>query len=216
LSSVLIVGVAVAEVEGMLANGVGPGLPDDPRCPVCGERLRGCLRGYRRAVRLGLRVGRLWIGRSVCGGCGRTHALLPSFVVPRRLDAASVIGAALEQAAGGGGHRSLAASLGLPPTTVRGWLRRARAQAALLASRLLRLAQELGALAPRAPPHDRPLAALVRAVAAAHAAAVRRLGAAGLPDRWGLLVCLVGDGLLAHTSSPWATGGRLARIALDR
>jgi hypothetical protein len=212
----LIVGVAAAGVEGMLASGVGPGIPEDPRCPVCGECLRGCWRGYRRAVRLGRRVERLWIGRSVCRGCGRTHALLPSFVVPRRLDAAPVIGAALERAAGGLGHRPLAAWLGLPETTVRGRLRRARAQAALLAARLWRLAQELGALAPRAPPGERPLAALLRALAVAHGAAARRLGEAGLPDRFGLLVCLAGDGLLAHTSSPWAGGGQAARIALDR
>src|SRR6266516_589835 len=113
----------------MLASGRGPGLPEDPRCPVCGARLCGCWRGYRRAVRVGRRVVWLWIGRSVCRGCGRTHALLPSFVVPRRLDAAPVIGTAVEGAAGGLGHRPLAVLLGLPATTVRGWLRRARAQA---------------------------------------------------------------------------------------
>ncbi len=97
LSSMLIVGIAAAEVEGMLASGLGPALPEDPRCPVCGEQLRGLWRGDRRAVRLGRRVERLWIGRSRCRSCRRTHALLPSFVVPRRLDAAPVIGAALEQ-----------------------------------------------------------------------------------------------------------------------
>jgi len=129
---------------------------------------------------------------------------------------AIAIRAALERAAGGLGHRPLAAWLGLPETTVRGWLRRARAQAALLASRLWRLAQELGALAPRAPPGERPLAALLRALAVAHGAVARRLGEAGLPDRFGLLVCLAGDGLLAHTSSPWAAGGQAARIAPDR
>ncbi|MGH9381971.1 MAG: hypothetical protein ACRD2Z_15355, partial [Thermoanaerobaculia bacterium] len=79
-----------------------------------------------------------------------------------------------------------------------------------------RLAQELGALAPRAPPHDRPLAALGRAVEAAHAVAARRLGEAGLPDRWGLLVALVGEALLSHTSSPWAGALPAARIAPDR
>ena len=199
----------------MLAAGVGPGLPCDACCPACGGRLRGVWRGYTRAVRLRRRVARLSIGRSVCRGCGRTHALLPSFVVPRRLDAAPVIGAALEQAAAGRGHRPLAASFGLPATTVRGWLRRARAQARLLAARLWQLAQELGALAPRAPPGERPLAALVRAAGAAHAAAVARFGERGLPDRWGLLVALAGEVLLSHRSSPWAAGGAIARIALD-
>lgn len=187
MSSVLIVGVAAAEVERMLASGVGPGRPQEARCPCCGGRLRGFWRGYRRAVRFGRRVGRLWIGRSVCGGCGRRHALLPSFVVPRRLDAAPVVGLALERAAGGLGHRPIAAGLGLPRETVRGWLRRARAQAAALAAGLWRLAQELGVLAPRAPPEERPLAALLRALAVAHGAAARRLGEAGLPDRFARL-----------------------------
>ncbi len=216
LSSVLIVGVATTEVEGMLAGGVGPGLPKEPCCPRCGGELRGFWRGYRRAVRFGRRVERLWIGRSVCRGCGRTHALLPSFVVPRRLDAAVVIGAALELAAAGSGYRPIAATLGLPGETVRGWLRRARTQATLLASRLWRLAQELGALAPRAPPADRPLAALVRACEAAHGAAARRLGQAGLPDRWGLLVVLAGEGLLSHRSSLFPAAPSAGTIAATR
>jgi len=215
LSSVLIVGVVAGEVEGMLAARVGPRPPAGARCPDCDGELRGCWAGYERWVRFSKRVERLRIGRSLCRGCGKTHALLPSFVVPRRLDAAPVIGAALELAAAGRGHRPLAARLSLPATTVRGWLRRARAQAALLASRLWRLAQELGALAPRAPPHDRPLAVLVRAVEAAHAAAARRLGEAGLPDRWGLLVAVVGEALLSHRSSPWAGALPAARIASD-
>lgn len=125
--------------------------------------------------------------------------MLPSFVVPRRLDAAPVIGAALELAAAGCGHRPIAARLLLPVTTVRGWLRRARARAALASSRLWRLAQELGALAPRPPPGERPLAALVRAAVAAHDAASVRFGGEALPDRFGLALCLLGDGLLgAH------------------
>jgi len=195
-STVLIVGIAPSEVEPLLAGGVGPALPGEARCPGCGGELRGFWAGYERSVRFSRRVERLRIGRSRCRGCGGTHALLPSFVVPRRLDAAPVIAAALELAAAGRGHRPIAASLLLPATTVRGWLRRARARAALVASRLWRLAQELGALAPRPPPGERPLAALVRAAAAAQAAAAERFGAAALPDRFGLVVVLAGEGLL--------------------
>lgn len=195
-STVLIVGIAPSEVEPMLAGGVGPALPGEARCPGCGGELRGFWWGYERTVRLPrCRLVRLRVGRSVCRGCGGTHALLPSFVVPRRLDAVPVIGAALELAAAGGGHRPIAASLLLPATTVRGWLRRARARAGLVASRLWRLAQELGALAPRPPPGERPLAALVRAAAAAQEAAAARLGGEALPDRFGLVVVLVGEGL---------------------
>src|SRR5712692_11720858 len=75
--SVLIVGVSSEGVEPMLAAGLGPALPEEACCPACGGLLRGRWRGYRRAVRLGRRVARLAIGRSVCRGCGRTHALLP-------------------------------------------------------------------------------------------------------------------------------------------
>ncbi len=136
--------------------------------------------------------------------------MLPSFVVPRRLDAAPVIGAALELAAAGCGHRPIAARLGLPAETVRGWLRRARVRAALVSSRLWRLAQELGALAPRPPPGERPLAALVRAAVAAHGAAVARFGGEALPDRFGLALCVLGDGLLG--AQGLALGGRFGGV----
>ncbi len=180
----------------MLRAGVGPRLPVDARCPGCGGELRGCWWGYERSVRLSRRIVRLRIARARCLGCGRTHALLPSFVVPRRLDAAPVIGTALELAAAGRGHRPIAASLFLPATTVRGWLRRARLRAVLAAARLWRFAQELGALAPRSPPGERPLAAFLRAAGASLEAAALRFGGAGLPDRFGLALCLLGEGLL--------------------
>jgi hypothetical protein len=128
---------------------------------------------------------------------------VPSLVVPRRLDAASVIGAAFGLAAGGLGHRQVAARLVVPVTTVRGWLRRAQARAGLVSSRLWRFAMELGGVAPRPPPGERPLAAVLRAAGSARAVAVSRFGEAGLPDCFGLCVCLLGDGLLgAHTDSP--------------
>lgn len=125
--------------------------------------------------------------------------MLPSFVVPRRLDAAPVIAVALGLAAAGGGHRPIADALEVPATTVRGWLRRLRVRAVQAAARLWRLAQELGALAPRPPPGERPLAALLRSAGAAHEAAALRLGGVGLPDRFGLALCVLGEGLLgAH------------------
>ncbi|MER5918200.1 hypothetical protein ABT124_50225 [Streptomyces sp. NPDC001982] len=56
---------------------------------------------------------------------------MPVTVLLRRADAAVVIGAALVAKAAGAGHRRIAARLGLPDETVRGWLRRfgARAEA---------------------------------------------------------------------------------------
>jgi hypothetical protein len=49
--------------------------------------------------------------------------LLPLLVLARRADAAAVIVAALLAKATGQGHRSIAAVLGRPAETVRGWLR---------------------------------------------------------------------------------------------
>jgi hypothetical protein len=50
--------------------------------------------------------------------------LLPVTVLLRRADAAKVIWAALVARAGGQGHRTIAALVGVPASTVRGWLRR--------------------------------------------------------------------------------------------
>jgi hypothetical protein len=55
--------------------------------------------------------------------------LLPEAVWPRRADAAEVIGAGLEIAALGMGHRQVAAYLGLAEGTVRGWIRRFKSRA---------------------------------------------------------------------------------------
>lgn len=65
--------------------------------------------------------------RGRCRACRRTHVLASSRTHPRRLDTAANVGSALLAASSGQGHRPIAARLGLPATTVRGWLRRARA-----------------------------------------------------------------------------------------
>jgi hypothetical protein len=198
----LIVGVAPHEVEPMLAAGVGPTHAAGAACPACGGELRGTWRGYARSVRRDGRVWRLAIRRARCTSCRRTHALLPSFVVPRRLDAARAVHLALALAAAGWGHRPIAGRLALPASTVRGWLRRLRARALAHAARLWALADGLGAPPARPPPGLGALAALARALGACARAARRRLGPGGLPGRAGLLVAVIGPGLLAHTDSP--------------
>jgi hypothetical protein len=50
--------------------------------------------------------------------------LLPVLLLVRRADTAAVIGAGLTAKATGAGHRLIAALLGRPAETVRGWLRR--------------------------------------------------------------------------------------------
>ena len=106
-----------AVVERQLAGGELP-------CPSCGGVLGGWGNARPRRVRVLDGDVRLRPRRSRCRGCGATHVLLPAWLLLRRADAAGVIGAALEAAASGGGHRKVAGLLGRPASTVRGWLRR--------------------------------------------------------------------------------------------
>lgn len=93
-------------------------------CPSCDAVLAPWGHGRARVIRgdLGSRLF-LRPRRSRCSGCGVTHVLLAEVFWPRRADAAEVIGAGLEIAALGMGHRRVAAVLGLAEGTVRGWLR---------------------------------------------------------------------------------------------
>lgn len=94
------------------------------RCPGCSGRLAGWGRARARSVRAQAGVVRLVPRRSRCTACGVTHVLLPVTVLARRADAVEVIGAGLEAKAAGAGFRRIAAGLGRPAETVRGWLRR--------------------------------------------------------------------------------------------
>ena len=109
--------------------------------------------GRERAVRLrGGRVTRLRPRRARCRSCRRTRILLPSWCAPRRADGIEVIGAAAGLAMAGAGHRPVAAALGVPAGTVRGWLRRLRANAGQLRAHAI---GELGGLG-FYPPGRRP------------------------------------------------------------
>jgi hypothetical protein len=114
---VLTVGADVAEVESRLVSG-------DMECPVCGGVLAPWGWARERVLRSGSGVVRLRPRRARCGGCGGSHVLLPVFALVRRVDLAEVIGAALVAKAAGAGARTIAARLGRPVDTVRGWLRR--------------------------------------------------------------------------------------------
>jgi transposase-like protein len=111
-------------------------------CPDCRQRLGGW-GGYWRWVR-GPGTERLWIRRCRCSRCRRSHALLPDFLLERRLDEVDVIGEALALCiAGGLGMRPVAERLGVPMTTARDWRRRFRVNALMLATALLALAVHL-------------------------------------------------------------------------
>lgn len=121
------VGDSVVGVEAALVAGrVG--------CPLCGAALAGWGWAGTRSVRGRSGVATVRPRRGRCVGCGVTQVLLPAGLLARRADAAEVIGAALAAAASGSGWRTVAARLGRPGETVRGWLRvfRARAEAVRL------------------------------------------------------------------------------------
>jgi len=102
--------------------------------------------GYERRVRAGTEYD-IWVKRSYCRTCGgpnHRHALLPSFCAVGRLDAVEVIGPAVQDVAAGKGTRSVAKAIGalFAYTTVRGWWRRHREQAAALVEWLVVMAAE--------------------------------------------------------------------------
>lgn len=117
--------------------------------------------------------------RARCSSCGVTHVLLAQSWLVRRADAVSVIGAALEASAAGAGHRPIAAALGRPVSTVRGWLRRFAARAEQVRGHFTRLLHALDPSAPGLTPRGDPGADAVEALGAAAAAAVLRLSPTG-------------------------------------
>ena len=168
------------------------------RCPTagCGGLLGPWGWARERAVR---GVGRLLPRRSRCLGCRRTQVLLPASVLLRRADAVTVIGAALLAKAGGWGHRRVAARLGRPASTVRGWLRRITAVADRVLAVLAAVAAELGAEFVPPAPTTEPVAAVVELVGALARAAARQLGGSCSPWR---LAAVVSGGRLLGPNGP--------------
>jgi Domain of unknown function (DUF6431) len=99
------------------------------RCPACDGPLARWGFARERQVRTLNGIGWITPRRACCRRCDTTHVLLPAWAVPRRRDSAEVIGKALLNNARGLGHRRIAARLGRPPGTVRGWLRTFAARA---------------------------------------------------------------------------------------
>ena len=198
-------------VERQLGNGERAG-------PSCGGVLARWGNGAARRVRLpGGPDGEqdrhvvLVPRRSRCRGCGGTHVLLPAWCLARRADAGEVIGLALEAKAAGAGHRVIAARLGRPASTVRGWLRAFTARAGQVRSVFTMLAAGLVTDPPLPGPAGSPVADAVAAVAAAAAAAALVPGV-GTVARWqlaaavtcGLLLAPAWPARVANTSWLWA------------
>lgn len=173
-------------------------------CPCAGE-LRPWGWARRRVLRAGDTVRLVRPRRARCRACAVTHVLLPAVMLERRAYAIDVIGVALLDAARGHGHRPIAARLGLPAATVRGWLRRLRARAGDLITLGMQLAYRFDASVGRLEPvggWTSPLHAALDVLAAATAAFQRRHASAP-EDRWQALCAATSGLLLANTSRPY-------------
>jgi hypothetical protein len=177
-----------------------------PDCPTCGGLLV-FWSGYWRHVRAAGRCRKIFVPRLRCGCCRVSHVLLPAFVLAWRLDVAEAVGEVIGQVAGGAcGVRPVAARLGVPYTTARGWVRRFGARAPELGVAFAALAVELGgeAVRPAAEAGRFALAAMTAAFGAA--AALPGWLALGL---WRFASSVSGGRLIAaNKGSPWFIVGR--------
>lgn len=188
---VVMVGSDPVEVERRLRRG-------ELRCP-CGGGLAPWGYARRRDVR---GVGGLRPRRARCGVCAATHVLLAVSCLLRRADGVEVIGAALRAKAAGAGHRTIAAQLGRPTSTVRGWLRAFFGNAEAMRSMFTRLLVELDPLTAALPSGSSVLADAVEAIGACAAAARRRLGVVGAVSPWQLASAVTGGRLLLRPAAP--------------
>jgi len=186
-------------------NALRDGLVGCPRTG-CGGLLRCWGWARERAVR-GVGVVRPRRGR--CAGCLGTQVLLPASVLLRRADAVTVIGAALLAKAQGSGHRRIARGLGLPASTVRGWLRRIGVVAGRVLAVLAAAAAELGVEFIPPAPTVGPLAAVVELVGALARGVARRLRGSSSP--WRLAAVITGGRLLAPHGPDLAVAMTAAR-----
>ena len=127
--------------------------------------------------------------------------MLGAFGLLRRRDAVWSIGFALVARAAGHGFRWSAARLGVPESTVRGWLRRFGSRAKAVRVWFPVLAHDMDPLLGRIFPTGSLFGDAVEAVGMAARAAEKRLG----PQHgWGFVSRASAGALLANTGCPWA------------
>jgi hypothetical protein len=183
---VVMVGTDPVEVDRRLRAG-------ELACP-CGGGLSPWGHARERTVR---GVGVLRPRRARCVACRVTHVLLAVSCLLRRADAVDVVGAALTLKAAGYGHRPVAARLGRPASTVRGWLRAFAGNAEPIRVVCTALLAEFDRLIGPIRPRGSRFADAVEAVGACAAAARRRLGVIGAVSPWQLASAVTGGRLLA-------------------
>ena len=205
LPPVAIVWPCPLSVDAYLAAGRGVEIPR-PDCPRCGG-VTTWWSGYRRFVRAGGASRAIFVPRVRCGRCRITDALLPAFALRGRLDVVESIGAVLEAVTfGPGGVRPAAASVDVPHTTARGWVRRFVARSAELSVAFAALAVELGGEVVDAITGG--AGQVLVAIGAAFEAAASLPGWGQL-GRWQLASAVSGGRLIAaNTNTPYLIVGR--------
>lgn len=133
--------------------------------------------------------------RARCRSCGRTQVLAWARSFPRRADAVERVGSALLGAASGLGYRRAADQVGVPATTVRGWLQRARANCDIVQADAAAAVHALDPNAGLPSPTGSALGDMLDAVGRAVAAATRRFGPGPAP--WQLAVVITRAAILA-------------------
>jgi hypothetical protein len=141
--------------------------------PGCGERLCPWSKARERQVRRRDGTSVRWRpDRARCRSCRRSHVLLSADFLPRRGYDVHVVGAALLEAAEGAGYRRAAAAVGVPASTVRGWLTGVRDRSPALVAEAIPLIQAAGQdVSPQGRPPAWAGRALPEAVAALGGAA---------------------------------------------
>ncbi len=192
-----IVGTDTLEVERALLAG-------ELDCPGCGGRLGPWGSARWRVVRRPGGDERRRPRRSRCVGCAATHVLISTDTLLRRRDLVEVIGAALVAKATGVGHRRAASMLGLPVSTVRGWLRCFARSAEQVRVWFTVLAHDLDPLLAPIAPTGSAVGDAVEAVAvAARASSLRLVPVAP----WSFASTASRGRLLSNTGWPWAAAG---------
>ena len=175
-------------------------------CPCCAGTLAGWGHARERSLRgPGGKLIRLRPRRARCRSCRVTHVLLAVFALARRADTAEVIGVALTAAARGAGFRSGAAGLGVPASTVRGWLRRFARRAGAVRAFFTALLAAAGPDPVMPAAAGSPVADAVAAIAGAASAVAARWPQLGEALVWQAASAASGGLLLAPG---WPAGGR--------
>ena len=190
---VLMVGTRAGEVERDLAGG-------RLECPACGGGLGPWGWARRRVLRVAGVERWMCPRRARCRSCLVTHVLLPVVALVRRRDAVDVIGAALAAKGPGVGHRRIAGEVGVPATTVRGWLRRFAVRAEFLRAQFEAVVHGLDRDLGRIEPRGSPTADALEVIGVAAAAAARRFGPSPV---WWFASGASGGRLLCNTNSPF-------------